>query len=63
MYYLIKTTLEPCDIEAVKARKTPFIAVISSEEWKVNRDSFHMEMDRETAAQIGQTGPLGAMGY
>ncbi len=47
MYYLIKTTLEPCDIEAVKARKTPFIAVISSEEWKVNRDSFHMEMDRE----------------
>ena len=23
----------------------------------------HVEMDRETAAQIGQTGPLGALGY
>ena len=47
MYYLIKKTLEPCDLAAVEARKTPFIAVISSEEWKKNRESFHMEMDRE----------------
>ncbi len=56
MYYLIKNTLEPCSLEEVEARKTPFIAVITTEEWKEHRDSFHMEMDREiTLPTVMQT--------
>ena len=50
MYYLIKNTLEACDLDTIRAvqtRKTPFVAVISSEEWKTNRECFHMEIDRE----------------
>ncbi len=47
MYYLIKETLQPCGLEDIKARKAPFIAIISSEEWKENREAFHMQTDRE----------------
>ena len=47
MYYLIKKTLESCELEDIKAKKGPFVAIISQDEWVKNRDCFHMEMDRE----------------
>ena len=56
MYYLIKETLEPCDLKDIEERKAPFIAIVTTEEWNEHRESFHMEMDREISLPtINQT--------
>ena len=47
MYYLIEETLKKASREELKGTDKQFVAVLSSEEWKNNKDSFEMGMDIE----------------
>ncbi|MCR4767619.1 MAG: magnesium transporter CorA [Saccharofermentans sp.] len=47
MYYLIEETLKKASREDLKSTDKQFVAVLSSEEWKNNKDSFEMGMDIE----------------
>ena len=47
MYYLIKESLTPCAAEAVKNAGVQYVAVLTSEEWKKQRDSFDMIIDMD----------------
>ena len=47
MYYLIEETLKKAFREELKGTDKQFVAVLSSEEWKNNKDSFEMGMDIE----------------
>ena len=47
MYYLIEETLKKASREDLKGTDKQFVAVLSSEEWKNNKDSFEMGMDIE----------------
>ncbi|MBR2821297.1 MAG: magnesium transporter CorA [Clostridiales bacterium] len=47
MYYLIEETLKKVSREDLKGTDKQFVAVLSSEEWKNNKDSFEMGMDIE----------------
>ena len=46
-YYLIKEVLEKAPIEAIKNAREQYVAVLSAEEWRNNKDSFDMGMDFE----------------
>ncbi|MCR4762045.1 MAG: magnesium transporter CorA [Lachnospiraceae bacterium] len=48
MYYLIEETLKEVKKEALKSTKNQYVAVLSSGEWKQDRDSFEMGMDIDT---------------
>lgn len=47
MYYLIEETLKKVSREDLKGTDKQFVAVLSSEEWKNNKDSFEMGIDIE----------------
>ncbi len=49
MYYLIKDLLQECGAEEIKSGEAQYLAVLTSEEWKVHREDFDMviDMDRE----------------
>ncbi len=48
MYYLIEDTLKQVTREELKNTDKQYVAVLSSEEWKRERDSFEMGIDMET---------------
>lgn len=47
MYYLIKEVLEECEKSDIKKSGKQYVAVLTSEEWKQERDSFDMGIDIE----------------
>ncbi len=47
MYYLIRETLERCDAAAIAASDAPYVAILSPEEWRRDRDLFAMGIDME----------------
>ncbi len=46
MYFLIRETLEPCAAEDILS-STPYVAVLTAEQWKNGKDSFVMGIDME----------------
>nr|MCR5674684.1 magnesium transporter CorA [Lachnospiraceae bacterium] len=48
MFYLIGESLEEADREQIKNSNRQYVAVLSSEEWEANRDSFEMGIDLDT---------------
>ena len=54
MYYLIRETLERCDAGAVTDSGAPYVAILTPEEWRKDRDIFSMgiDMESETADAI-----------
>ena len=48
MFFLIRETLESCDIEEIAAAEVPYVAVLTREEWRREKDRFAMGMDMET---------------
>ncbi len=47
MYYLIKDTLVPCGAGEIGAAAAPYVAILSPEEWRRDRDAFAMGIDME----------------
>ena len=47
MYYLIRETLEPCTMEALEGADAPYVAVLTREEWRRDRESFSMGIDMD----------------
>lgn len=47
MYYLIRESLVPCAKENIKSSDSPFVAVLSSAEWKEQAAFFDMGIDME----------------
>ena len=47
MYYLIRETLEPCGVGDVPSADAPYVAILTPEEWRENRDVFAMGIDME----------------
>ncbi len=45
MFYLIKTTLEECSLQECLADETQYVAVLTTEEWERDRDSFDLGID------------------
>ena len=45
MYYLIKETLEPCSREQIRTGEAQYVALLTSQEWKQQCDSFDMGID------------------
>ncbi len=45
MYFLIKETLQECDKNAVRGCDEKYVAVLTSTEWKVEKDSFDFGID------------------
>ena len=50
MYYLIKESLVPCSAEEIRKDGAQYVAVLTSQEWKQQRDSFDMLIDMELGA-------------
>lgn len=48
MYYLIREKLEKCDAEAISGSDAPYVAILSAEEWRRDREKFAMGIDMET---------------
>lgn len=51
MYFLIKETLQPCEKDDIKNKKCKYVAVLTSSEWKVEKDIFDfvIDLDLETS--------------
>ena len=47
MYYLIETTLRQCTAEECHSGKTQYVAILTPEEWRKERDSFEMGIDMD----------------
>ena len=47
MYYLIKDLLEECGAEDISGSGAQYVAVLTSEEWRKQKDSFDMVIDME----------------
>lgn len=47
MYYLIKEKLEECVAEAIKGSGTQYVAILTPDEWKAEKDRFEMGIDIE----------------
>ena len=47
MYYLIRETLVPCTAEDIAAADAPYVAVLTPEEWRRDRERFAMGIDME----------------
>ncbi len=47
MYYLIRETLEICGPEELVSGVAPYVAVLTPEEWRRDRDAFAMGIDME----------------
>ncbi|MBE5958274.1 MAG: magnesium transporter CorA [Lachnospiraceae bacterium] len=48
MYYLINEKLHKTNFDELKKTKKQYVAVITSKEWRANKDSFDMGIDIET---------------
>ena len=51
MYYLLKEAVEPCEAEALRDTRYPYVAILSPEAWQRERDSFNMGIDFEPTAR------------
>ena len=47
MYYLIENTLRECTAEECHSGKSQYVAVLSPEEWKMEREAFEMGIDMD----------------
>ena len=47
MYYVIRETLQASDAASFRAAGAPYVAVLSSEEWKEDREEFDLGIDME----------------
>ena len=47
MYYLIKETLEKCDKEKIKNTEYQYVVILTSDEWREEKDHFDMGIDLE----------------
>ncbi|MBQ6197259.1 MAG: magnesium transporter CorA [Lachnospiraceae bacterium] len=47
MYYLIKETLRPCKAEEISSAGVPYVAVLTPEEWRRDKERFAMGIDME----------------
>ena len=45
MYYLIKETLESCDITELFSGEAPYVAILTPEEWREKQSLFALEME------------------
>ncbi|MCR5160656.1 MAG: magnesium transporter CorA [Lachnospiraceae bacterium] len=50
MYYLIENTLRECTAEECHSGKSQYVAILSPEEWKNERDDFEMGIDMDLNA-------------
>ena len=48
MYYLIQETLKECQAGDIAAGKKPYVAILTPEEWRHDRELFAMGIDMET---------------
>ena len=48
MYYLIREKLESCTAEDIVSAGVPYVAILSVEEWRRDREKFAMGIDMET---------------
>ena len=48
MYYLIQETLKECQAGDIAAGKKPYVAILTPEEWRRDRELFAMGIDMET---------------
>lgn len=48
MYYLIRETLEACEAADISAAGAPYVAVLTPEEWRQDKEMFAMGIDMET---------------
>lgn len=48
MFYLIRETLDPCELSEIPMITVPYVAVVNKAEWEQNRDLFSMGMDIES---------------
>ncbi len=57
MYFLIKDTLEECDKTEIKNSDKKYVAVLTSEEWKLEKDifDFGIDLDLETSEILSTT--------
>ena len=53
MYYLIKESLTPCEPDALQRDGAQYVAVLTTEEWQLQRDRFDMliDMDMDVAQE------------
>ncbi|MBO4838491.1 MAG: magnesium transporter CorA [Lachnospiraceae bacterium] len=47
MYYLIRETLAPCGADEIATADVPYVAVLTPEEWRRNRERFAMGIDMD----------------
>nr|MBQ6242230.1 magnesium transporter CorA [Lachnospiraceae bacterium] len=47
MYYLIRETLAPCGADDIAAADAPYVAVLTPEEWRRDRERFAMGIDMD----------------
>ena len=47
MYYLIKSALQPCSLEDCHKDATPYVAVMTPQEWQAHKTIFEMGIDME----------------
>ncbi len=56
MYYLIRETLAACTAEDIAEADAPYVAVLTPEEWRRDRERFAMGIDMEADPKaVGQT--------
>ena len=48
MFYLIRESLEPCEAEAICEGAAPYVAAVTTAEWREKKDLFGMGMDMES---------------
>ena len=48
MYYLIRETLEVCDAGAIAGAGAPYVAILTPEAWRREKEAFAMGIDMET---------------
>lgn len=53
MYYLIKNTLQVCDLEDCMKGDYQFVAVLSPNQWLVQKDRFDMGIDQDLDLNMG----------
>ncbi len=55
-YYLLKETVQPCTSEELEARGgAQYVAVLTTEEWKRERDRFEMGIEIEPDAEVNHS--------
>jgi len=55
MYYLIKETLVPCTLKECVKGEFPYVAVLNSEQWLQEKESYSMGIDMDMSIEIDTT--------